>query len=143
MNGRYAEVQVTSHFSFLRGASSCEELFAHAALLGIEALAVADRNTSRRRHIRAGLSDRPGGLLPALPPVVRGQEARRKPGDEKKDVVWFALNEDRPLFAFAGIWTEYKGDRGTKSKPIPGPHCVYGFLTTSPSSNRYTPKRCW
>jgi error-prone DNA polymerase len=41
----YAELQVTSHFSFLRGASSCEELFAQAALLGIEALAVADRNS--------------------------------------------------------------------------------------------------
>ena len=42
---RYAELQVTSHFSFLRGASSCEELFAQAAALGIEALAVVDRNT--------------------------------------------------------------------------------------------------
>lgn len=42
---RYAELQVTSHFSFLRGASSCEELFAHAANLGIEALAIADRNS--------------------------------------------------------------------------------------------------
>ena len=48
----------------------------------------------------------------------------------KKDVVWFALNEDRPLFAFAGIWTTFNGDRGTKSKPIPGPHQVYGLLTT-------------
>jgi hypothetical protein len=38
-----------------------------------------------------------------------------------KDVVWFALNEDRPPFAFAGIWTEFKGERGTKSKPIPRP----------------------
>jgi putative SOS response-associated peptidase YedK len=37
---------------------------------------------------------------------------------KKKDVVWFALNEDRPLAAFAGIWTEYR-DRGTKSKPVP------------------------
>jgi hypothetical protein len=36
-------------------------------------------------------------------------------------VVWFALNGDRPLFAFAGIWTEFRGDRGAKSKPIPGP----------------------
>jgi putative SOS response-associated peptidase YedK len=44
--------------------------------------------------------------------------------------VWFALNDDRPLFAFGGLWTEFKGDRGTKSKPIPGPHLVYGFLTT-------------
>ncbi|CAH1648162.1 error-prone DNA polymerase [Chelatococcus asaccharovorans] len=42
---RYAELQVTSHFSFLRGASSCDELFAQAALLGIEALAVTDRNS--------------------------------------------------------------------------------------------------
>ena len=42
---RYAELQVTSHFSFLRGASSCEELFAQAAYLGIEALAVTDRNS--------------------------------------------------------------------------------------------------
>jgi len=56
------------------------------------------------------------------------------PETKKKDVVWFALNEDRPLCAFAGIWTEFKGDRGTKSKPVPGPHQVYGFLTTSPNA---------
>ena len=31
----------------------------------------------------------------------------------------FALNEDRSLFAFAGIWSEFKGDRGTKSEPVP------------------------
>jgi putative SOS response-associated peptidase YedK len=49
-------------------------------------------------------------------------------------VVWFGLNDDRPLFAFAGIWTEFRGDRGTKSKPIPGPHLVYGFLTTAPNA---------
>jgi len=39
-----------------------------------------------------------------------------------------------PLFAFAGTWTTYQGDRGTKSKPIPGPHPVYGFLTTAPNA---------
>jgi putative SOS response-associated peptidase YedK len=39
-----------------------------------------------------------------------------------------------PLFAFAGIWTTFNGDRGTKSKPVPGPHQVYGFLTTSPNA---------
>src|SRR3569833_1279897 len=42
---RYAELQATSHFSFLRGASSCEELFSQAALAGIEAVAVCDHNT--------------------------------------------------------------------------------------------------
>ena len=36
------------------------------------------------------------------------------PETKKKDVVWFALNDDRMLTAFAGIWTEFKGDRGTK-----------------------------
>jgi error-prone DNA polymerase len=42
---RYAELQVTSHFSFLRGASSCEALFAQAAHIGIAALAITDRNS--------------------------------------------------------------------------------------------------
>jgi putative SOS response-associated peptidase YedK len=51
------------------------------------------------------------------------------PATGKKDVVGFALNDDRPLCAFAGIWTEFKGDQGTESKPVPGPHNVYGFLT--------------
>jgi putative SOS response-associated peptidase YedK len=56
------------------------------------------------------------------------------PETKKKDVVWFALNDDRPLFAFAGIWTEFKGHRGTKSKSIAGPHLVYGFMTTAPNA---------
>ena len=46
--------------------------------------------------------------------------------------MWFALDDSRPLFTFAGIWTEFKGDCGTKSKPVPGPHLVYGFLTAVP-----------
>ena len=41
----YVELQVTTHFSFLRGASSPEELFAAAALLGIPAIGVIDRNS--------------------------------------------------------------------------------------------------
>jgi putative SOS response-associated peptidase YedK len=36
------------------------------------------------------------------------------PETKKKDVVWFALNEDRPLCAFAGIWTEFNGDCGSE-----------------------------
>ena len=39
----YVELQCASHFSFLRGASSCEELFAQAAACGLDALAVTDR----------------------------------------------------------------------------------------------------
>ncbi|MET4033397.1 putative SOS response-associated peptidase YedK [Bradyrhizobium sp. JR7.2] len=32
------------------------------------------------------------------------------------------------------IWTTFNGERGTKSTPVPGPHQVYGFLTTSPNA---------
>ncbi|MGI6246138.1 MAG: error-prone DNA polymerase [Pseudochelatococcus sp.] len=45
MNARYAELQATSHFSFLRGASSCAELFGRARELGIAALGIVDRNS--------------------------------------------------------------------------------------------------
>ncbi len=41
----YVELQATSHFSFLRGVSSCEALFSAAALLGYRALGITDRNT--------------------------------------------------------------------------------------------------
>jgi error-prone DNA polymerase len=53
---RYVELQVTSHFSFLRGASSCEELFSQAAACGIQALAIVDRNSVAgivRAHVAA------------------------------------------------------------------------------------------
>lgn len=60
--------------------------------------------------------------------------AEPNPQTGKEDMVWFALNDNRPLAAFAGMWTESKGDRGTKSKPVPGPHLVYGFLTTEPNA---------
>jgi error-prone DNA polymerase len=41
----YAELHVTTHFSFLRGASSPRELFEQAKLLGLPALGVVDRNS--------------------------------------------------------------------------------------------------
>ena len=53
---RYAELDVTSNFSFLRGGSHPEELVATAKALGLEALAVSDRNTLAgvvRAHLAA------------------------------------------------------------------------------------------
>jgi len=41
----YAELQVTTHFSFLRGASSADDLFRTARELGISALGIVDRNS--------------------------------------------------------------------------------------------------
>ena len=88
------------------------------------------RNTSSP-HWRGWLKPEHRCLVPANSFAEYAPEPN--PETKKKDVVWFACDEDRPLFAFAGIWTEFKGDRGTKSKPIPGPHLVYGFLTTAPN----------
>jgi error-prone DNA polymerase len=53
----YVELQVTSNYSFLRGASHVEELFAQACLFGYEAIAITDRNSLAgiaRAHQRAG-----------------------------------------------------------------------------------------
>ncbi len=41
----YAELAVTSNFSFLRGASSPEELVRTAAILGLDGIGIADRNS--------------------------------------------------------------------------------------------------
>ncbi|BBC02689.1 putative SOS response-associated peptidase YedK [Bradyrhizobium elkanii] len=89
------------------------------------------RNTSSP-HWRGWLKPENRCVVPANSFAEYAREP--SPETKKKDVVWFALSNDRPLFCFAGIWTEFKGDRGTKSKPIPGPHLVYGFLTTSPNA---------
>jgi putative SOS response-associated peptidase YedK len=39
---------------------------------------------------------------------------------------WFALDESRPLFAFAGIWRLWTGER----KGETGEHNLFAFLTT-------------
>jgi error-prone DNA polymerase len=52
----YAELAVTTNFSFLRGASHAEELVQRAAALGLAAIGVADRNTLAgvvRAHVAA------------------------------------------------------------------------------------------
>ncbi|MGB6967786.1 MAG: PHP domain-containing protein, partial [Methyloceanibacter sp.] len=53
---RYAELDVTTNFSFLRGGSHPEELVATGYALGLEAIAVTDRNTLAgvvRAHLAA------------------------------------------------------------------------------------------
>ncbi len=56
MTARYAELQISSNFSFLRGASSPEELVTTAAQLGHAAIGIADRNSLAgvvRAHVAA------------------------------------------------------------------------------------------
>jgi putative SOS response-associated peptidase YedK len=52
----------------------------------------------------------------------------------KKTPIWFALDDSRPLFMFAGLWTPWHGRRGTKADPVEGDHRLYGFLTTQPNA---------
>ena len=57
----YAELQVTTNYSFLRGASHPAELFARAAELAIPALGVVDRN-SLAGMVRAWEAARESGV---------------------------------------------------------------------------------
>lgn len=52
----------------------------------------------------------------------------------RKTKRWFALNEERPLTFFAGIWTGWKGERGSMKNPRLGEHELFGFLTTDPNA---------
>ncbi|MDF3153251.1 SOS response-associated peptidase [Mesorhizobium sp. XAP10] len=70
-------------------------------------------------------------------PVTSFAEPSPTPSDKDPETgiqrnYWFALNEDRPLFFFAGLWTPWHGVR--KVKDGPGDHEVYGFLTTEPNA---------
>jgi error-prone DNA polymerase len=62
----YCELQITSNFSFLEGASHPEELIEKAAELGYKAVAVTDRN-SFAGIVRAHIAAKKNGvrLIPA------------------------------------------------------------------------------
>jgi putative SOS response-associated peptidase YedK len=57
-----------------------------------------------------------------------------EPTKPRKTPVWFALDESRPLFCFAGLWTTWHGVRGTKANPVDGEHRLFGFLTAAPNA---------
>jgi putative SOS response-associated peptidase YedK len=63
------------------------------------------RNTSSP-HWRGWLKSESRCLVPANSFAEYAPEPN--PETNKKDIVWFALGDDRPLFTFAGIWTEFK-----------------------------------
>jgi putative SOS response-associated peptidase YedK len=66
------------------------------------------------------------------------------PEAKKKDVVWFPLNEDRRLFAFAGIWTTFNGDRGTSQSRCGGRirSMVFSRHRRTRSSRQSIPRQC-
>lgn len=50
------------------------------------------------------------------------------PLTKKKPLHWFALNEEQPLFWFAGIWTSWYSTRKKKEGPVRAD--LFAFLTT-------------
>jgi len=52
----------------------------------------------------------------------------------RKTPTWFALSDERPICAFAGIWRPWTGVRGTKAEPVEGEHLLFSFLTTEPNA---------
>lgn len=54
-----------------------------------------------------------------------------KDADGKTPNIWFALDDSKPLFFFAGIWTRWHGIRRVKDGA--GDFDLFGFLTTQPN----------
>jgi putative SOS response-associated peptidase YedK len=52
----------------------------------------------------------------------------------KKTKRWFAIDDSKPLAFFAGIWTEWSGERGSMKNSRPGKHELFGFLTCEPNA---------
>ena len=72
--------------------------------------------TSRAR-IGADGSDR--SIVASCPATSFCEYEDTKP---RKTPIWFALAEDRPLFAFAGLWMPWRGAGDPKSAPVVGQH---------------------
>ena len=47
----------------------------------------------------------------------------------KKTARWCAINDQQPLAFFAGIWTPWRGARGSMKNPRTGEHELFAFLT--------------
>jgi putative SOS response-associated peptidase YedK len=83
-------------------------------------------------HWRGWLGVRNRCLVPA---TSFCEYADTKP---RKTPIWFALDEDRPLFAFAGLWTRWHGVRGPKNARVAGEHQLLRRCNTS---RRKKPRR--
>ncbi|CAN7347228.1 SOS response-associated peptidase [Mesorhizobium caraganae] len=70
-------------------------------------------------------------------PVTSFAEPSPAPNDKDPDTgiqrnYWFARDESRPLFFFAGFWTRWQGVR--KVKDGPGDFELFAFMTTKPNA---------
>src|SRR4029450_9354966 len=93
---------------------------------------VTNVRDTRSPHWYAWLKPEHRCLVPATAFSEPTDEA--DPVTGKKRWAWFALNEDLPLFAFAGIWAGGEGTRGRNKHPLEGWHMLYAFLATEANS---------
>lgn len=89
------------------------------------------RNTASP-HWRRWLGVEHRCLVPATAFSEYG--AKPDPVTKRKPLHWFALDEDRPLFFFAGLWTPWQGTRGSMKTPRSGDHQLFAFLTCDPNA---------
>ena len=89
------------------------------------------RNTASP-HWRRWLGVENRCLVPATAFSEYGQKP--DPVTRRKPLHWFATDESRPLFFFAGIWTPWHGTRGSMKTPRPGEHQLFAFLTCEPNA---------
>ena len=66
-----------------------------------------------------------------LVPFTSFSENELTPGGSKQPM-WFALDEDRPLAFFAGIWTRWTSVRKIREGEVTAD--LFGFLTTEPNA---------
>ncbi|MEM8801313.1 MAG: error-prone DNA polymerase [Pseudomonadota bacterium] len=106
---RFAELCITSNFTFLTGASHAEEYVDRAALLGLSALAITDENSvagivrahTRIREIGRQVKERQTGDLigPPAPWTPKPPPEERYPGDNTA-LHLFKNTQDPPVAAF-------------------------------------------
>lgn len=92
---------------------------------------VTNIRTTSRPHWQRWLRVENRCLVPATAFSEYG--SRPDPVTRRKPLHWFALDDTRPLFFFAGIWTTWQGTRGSARTPRPGQHELFAFLTCEPN----------
>ena len=112
----YAELAVTTNFSFLRGGSHPEELVEHAVKLGLAGLGIADRNTVAgvvRAHTAAFEEDADGNKIAKLK-IAPG--ARLVFADDTPDIL--AYPQDRSAWGRLTRLLTVGKSRGDKAECI-------------------------
>ena len=111
---RYAELATASNFSFLRGASTAQDLVLTAVLMGHTGIGIADRNTVAgvARAFRALRDIREDGLPEPM---------KKREGSGPGEYVWV----ENPMWAELGITSDELKERAKAFKLVTGSRLVF------------------